>query len=732
MPAKSQASSLPFPMPSLPFTVDAALLRELGERLVGRPHIALAELIKNAYDADATAVEVRVEADRIEVADNGHGMDFNAFKNFWMRVGSPHKERLRVSQRFHRPLTGSKGIGRLAAQFLAQRLELRTVAAGRPASELIATVDWTRAVRARELTKARAEYRRMKTRDEFPRSRKSGTILVLEGLNQDWSSDAFRDLAREIWWLQPPFRSKRPTAQSFEVELTSKIVDAVEEFYEQMTAALDLWQARLVGQLDQGRTKKAGPTRRKLSITLERPGGHRRTLEQDIADCHLSQVEFEVRVFKLQFRQPQGIKVGDLRKYFNEFGGVHVYDAGFRLPYYGPDTDWLNIEMDHSHRVVRSKLLPEALQESNGLTFLPTNSRLFGVVNVDTAHERNGARKWRRDRTDYLQIQVSRDRLVDNRAYDDLVRVVRTAIDFFANDEARVVAERAAAEPPDTLPEKAARIEDVLEEFREEIPTDVYRQLRKHVAEVARASESEAETLAQRAGLLGALATAGIAALAWEHEAAKQYEVLDHIARRLEQRSARPKDFPTIAGEIRDWIEQARATRAMFLPLLDEEAREEAARFKAAALIDQVVDQVGLLIRDVRIKNETDPAIRLPKGRFSEWSSLFQNLFLNASNAMLDAEEKEIWVHSSAPGRNRAIFVEDTGVGVDLSSSEDLFEPFERRIQLSPERRALGVGGTGLGLTIVRMIATSVSARVAFVEPSNGFATAIRVSWREG
>lgn len=41
------------------FTVDAALLRELGERLVGKPHIALAELVKNSYDADATEVVIR-------------------------------------------------------------------------------------------------------------------------------------------------------------------------------------------------------------------------------------------------------------------------------------------------------------------------------------------------------------------------------------------------------------------------------------------------------------------------------------------------------------------------------------------------------------------------------------------------------------------------------------------------------------------------------------------------
>ena len=42
----------------LTFTVDAELLRELGEKLVGKPYIALAELIKNSYDADATEVTI--------------------------------------------------------------------------------------------------------------------------------------------------------------------------------------------------------------------------------------------------------------------------------------------------------------------------------------------------------------------------------------------------------------------------------------------------------------------------------------------------------------------------------------------------------------------------------------------------------------------------------------------------------------------------------------------------
>ena len=64
-------------MQTINFTVDSELLRELGERLVGRQYIALAELVKNSFDADATRVEIRIHDDSIEVSDNGHGMTEN-------------------------------------------------------------------------------------------------------------------------------------------------------------------------------------------------------------------------------------------------------------------------------------------------------------------------------------------------------------------------------------------------------------------------------------------------------------------------------------------------------------------------------------------------------------------------------------------------------------------------------------------------------------------------------
>jgi hypothetical protein len=115
------------------FTVDAKLLQELGERLVGRPHIALAELIKNSWDADARSVLMHFHKDRIVVTDDGHGMSREDFEQRWMRVGTPHKQRQRISPELGRSYTGSKGVGRLAVQLLARRLDLVTTGLRDPA-----------------------------------------------------------------------------------------------------------------------------------------------------------------------------------------------------------------------------------------------------------------------------------------------------------------------------------------------------------------------------------------------------------------------------------------------------------------------------------------------------------------------------------------------------------------------------------------------------------------------
>src|SRR4051812_5108884 len=61
------------------FSVDAGHIKRLGQELVGKAETALAELIKNAYDADATKCTVtfanaEAKGGTLIVSDNGSGM----------------------------------------------------------------------------------------------------------------------------------------------------------------------------------------------------------------------------------------------------------------------------------------------------------------------------------------------------------------------------------------------------------------------------------------------------------------------------------------------------------------------------------------------------------------------------------------------------------------------------------------------------------------------------------
>jgi len=703
----------------LPFSVDAALLRELGERLVGRPYIALAELIKNAYDADATHVELAVEPDHLLVADDGHGMTEAAFRDRWMRVGSPHKEEQRFSPKLKRPMTGSKGIGRLSAQFLGTELELWTQADAKRSSQLYADIDWLEARQQNLITEAQATVGIVPPGEHirFAGGARHGTTIRIEGLNQQWGSEELEGLAQAVWALQPPFA---PTKGGFEIKLKTPDKEAAEIFQSQVSAYLDVWYARIKGEL----TRNPRGIKGTLKAELEFFDGERHRLELPMERCLVHQADIEIRVYYLKYRQPKGLSVTDLRTYFRKWGGVHVYDADFRLPYYGPDEDWLKSEEDFSRRLSTSQLLPDPENVRNGLQYLPPNNRLFGQIRVSTNDESNH-RAPRARPGDVLQIQASRDRLVDNRAFEDLWRGVRTTLDWYANREAarayRSREERAEAERVTTVAEE---LEDVAVSLEPKLPKRDFKALSQAVEKVRIAGHAEGSQREHQTRLMATLASAGSASLAYEHEVGKQFRRLERISRELKRRAKQDPDLQALSEELQDWLKQAKRSRSLFSPILDEEKREAAKALPADQTIKQIVHDLDLILEGVSVSMDIDPDLRLPKARYAEWSAILQNAFSNAVAAMGEATGPEIRIRGGTSGRNRYIRVEDNGAGIDLAEAERLFEPFERGDpgEVGP--------GTGLGLAIVKMLADSIGVRVAFVEPAAGMSTSLRISWR--
>ena len=121
----------------LVFEPSARLQRLLSRELISDPNLAVIELVKNGYDAGATEVSVELEADGktprlhvLTIADNGSGMTESEFRDNWMRPGYSEKARnpgaaFKVKGKSRTPV-GEKGLGRLAAGRLGERLTVYT------------------------------------------------------------------------------------------------------------------------------------------------------------------------------------------------------------------------------------------------------------------------------------------------------------------------------------------------------------------------------------------------------------------------------------------------------------------------------------------------------------------------------------------------------------------------------------------------------------------------------
>lgn len=123
----------------------ARLLTMLGEQLITNEQIALAELIKNAYDADADWVKISFEhfefvkdqdefkltpLSRIIIEDNGCGMNLETIEHSWMNPATPNKKskenEIRKTPKKHRIIQGEKGIGRFAILKLGRDIKIIT------------------------------------------------------------------------------------------------------------------------------------------------------------------------------------------------------------------------------------------------------------------------------------------------------------------------------------------------------------------------------------------------------------------------------------------------------------------------------------------------------------------------------------------------------------------------------------------------------------------------------
>jgi hypothetical protein len=155
-------------------TVDKSHIITIGERLYAESIEFVREIVNNAYDADATLVEITVSEDSIEIRDNGAGMNKDGLRQYF-NIGSQQKLYSPKSQVYGRDRIGQFGIGKFASLSACERFEVLT-----KRGEFVGRVVFDK----EEWEKAGSEWSLPLDILHVDFRKQDGTTVILTGLNR--------------------------------------------------------------------------------------------------------------------------------------------------------------------------------------------------------------------------------------------------------------------------------------------------------------------------------------------------------------------------------------------------------------------------------------------------------------------------------------------------------------------------------------------------------------------
>ena len=535
------------------FSVDAGMLARLGRELVVRHETALSELVKNAYDADARRVVVRImgpsHGNYIEVADDGSGMTHEALLHGFMRLATNDKVEHPLSPKFKRRRAGRKGIGRFAAERLGKKLILIT-ATEAAESALRMEIEWDQFVPGRELAAISIPVK------PVPKPRRPGTILRIERLRDTWPSTTiqrtFEHIA-ELIDLGDQTKSGAAKSSDFTVSFVSDKKDL--EIIDARSQVASHAYAKIEAEIDDVGRVTWGLKCPSLSIDFKDRSlrvGENETNQLKIA----RRVRMLAQYYILQSNYFPPTVLRTVQKYLAANGGVRVYRNGFRVPPYGQQgDDWLGLDLLSSRRI--RPLAPVR------------NRKFLGSVSLD-------------DDAGIFVETSSREGLIGGTAFDELVASISAAIVAAVRE---IDAERNRRDlKPDRFPKP-------VEESADQAPSTVVAQ------ELTKALIDVQSEIAREANISPAISAALQRATASAQEVVRRATKSDALLKEIDLLRVLASMGLAIGQFTHEFSTLSGAIRAS-LAILLESGRSEAERLEAAsairALLDQARDFTGL------------------------------------------------------------------------------------------------------------------------------------------
>lgn len=357
-----------------PFRARARILALLGDQLIGSDQLAIFELVKNSYDADAENVTVVLSgidsggSPQIEVTDDGDGMDLEVIQHIWLEPASDHRERQRLEKRrtprFNRLPLGEKGVGRFAVHKLGRRIELVTRPRGEDVEYLV-TLDWDELTKVRYLDETKVSIGRRKPALFVKRKGRKphGTQISIKGLRKrEWKRGEARQLNRSITAISSPFDASN--------EFCAKLLvpghdDWLEDIADVETLlGLAPWRFTFTfdGELDWTYEFRSPAGKRLAGRVLERvddklllerlPGERANPVADATILAGIGPISGNLVAYDRDRKVLSLLSQSALLKQFLDAqGGVRVYRDGVRVYNYGePSDDWLQLDLRRVNR----------------------------------------------------------------------------------------------------------------------------------------------------------------------------------------------------------------------------------------------------------------------------------------------------------------------------------------------------------------------------------------------
>jgi signal transduction histidine kinase len=401
------------------FKPRARLLSLLGEQLITNEVIAVVELVKNAFDADATTVTLLlknvsdVEEGEIIIEDNGTGMTLDTILNVWLEPGTEFRKTQREkgerSKIYKRPLLGEKGIGRFAAHRLGNVIVVITRTEGSE-SEINVEVNWRMFEQNKYLEEIPVYW--WTSKPSVFIGKKYGTRIVIRDLKKLWTQDMVADLKEKLEALQAPLKEK----YNFEIKLVAPEFPDIEERKEiSLDEIIKTALYSFEGSIDEKGYLRAVYEFKHDTFPEET---RKEKIEKDIRELKKFSLPegglrfprcgpFNIRFYVWDLDPTDLKETVTRRRYDREIKprtGVRIYRDGFRVWSYGElGNDWLNLD----------------IRRVNNPTKCLSNNQILGIVNISG------------DSNSRLRDKTDREGIIDNEAFEDFKDLVLFAISEF-------------------------------------------------------------------------------------------------------------------------------------------------------------------------------------------------------------------------------------------------------------------------------------------------------------